>query len=249
MKKMLTIILMILAVVVLTSACAGNQATANSGSHNINVSVEKKKKTDDGNKSGKKFASYLTNIDEDAEEYIADFDLHQYLLDSGAISIDRVSTGFDEEISIVARYPNDIIVDYKFEMPSGRQYGYLYYVIVNVAEKGYNLANLYGTTADEGPETGVLSEWFHSFSMLDPSVSTNNDPSYSQYVEKFYTVKPDDIFYVETKDGKRRPLVVQDYFDKGFRTSILPYIQLKDPSYRKDPMEGKLDGDTKYEYD
>ena len=121
-------------------------------------------------------------------------------------------------------------------------------MVVNVAEKGYNLANLYGATADEGPETGVLSEWFHSFSMLDPSVSTN-DPSYSQDVEKFYTVKPDDIFYIETKDGKRKPLVVQDYFDKGFKTSILPYIQLKDPSYRKDPMEGKLDGKTKYEYD
>lgn len=241
MKKII-ITMLLLAAVLFTSACAKEQAAGQSAQSVQNVKAV----------SGKKdaFAStYLTNIDKDAEEYVADFDLHQYLLDSGAISIDRVSTGFDEEISIVARYPNDIIVDYKFEMPSGRQYGYLYYVIVNVAEKGYNLANLYSTTADEGPETGVLSEWFHSFSMLDPSVSTNNDPAYSQYVEKFYTVKPDDIFYVETKDGKRRPLVVQDYFDKGFRTSILPYIQLKDPSYRKDPMEGKLDGDTKYEYD
>lgn len=226
---------------VFTSACAKEQVAGQGAQSVQNVKVANNKKGD--------FAStYLSNIDKDAEEYVADFDLHQYLLDSGAISIDRVSTGFDEEISIVARYPNDIIVNYDFEIPSGRQYGYLYYMVVNVAEKGYNLANLYGATADEGPETGVLSEWFHSFSMLDPSVSTN-DPSYSQDVEKFYTVKPDDIFYIETKDGKRKPLVVQDYFDKGFRTSILPYIQLKDPSYRKDPMEGKLDGKTKYEYD
>lgn len=226
---------------VFTSACAKEQAAGQGAQSVQNVKVANNKKGD--------FAStYLSNIDKDAEEYVADFDLHQYLLDSGAISIDRVSTGFDEEISIVARYPNDIIVNYDFEIPSGRQYGYLYYMVVNVAEKGYNLANLYGATADEGPETGVLSEWFHSFSMLDPSVSTN-DPSYSQDVEKFYTVKPDDIFYIETKDGKRKPLVVQDYFDKGFKTSILPYIQLKDPSYRKDPMEGKLDGKTKYEYD
>lgn len=239
MKK--TLISLMLLAAVFTSACAKEQV-AGQGTQSVqNVKVANNKKGD--------FAStYLSNIDKDAEEYVADFDLHQYLLDSGAISIDRVSTGFDEEISIVARYPNDIIVNYDFEIPSGRQYGYLYYMVVNVAEKGYNLANLYGATADEGPETGVLSEWFHSFSMLDPSVSTN-DPSYSQDVEKFYTVKPDDIFYIETKDGKRKPLVVQDYFDKGFRTSILPYIQLKDPSYRKDPMEGKLDGKTKYEYD
>ena len=239
MKKI--IISMLLLAAVFTSACSGNQAAAQSAQNVQNVKAANSKKD--------AFAStYLSNIDKDAEEYVADFDLHQYLLDSGAISIDRVSTGFDEEISIVARYPNDIIVNYDFEIPSGRQYGYLYYMVVNVAEKGYNLANLYGATADEGPETGVLSEWFHSFSMLDPSVSTN-DPSYSQDVEKFYTVKPDDIFYIETKDGKRKPLVVQDYFDKGFKTSILPYIQLKDPSYRKDPMEGKLDGKTKYEYD
>ena len=239
MKK--TLISLMLLAAVFTSACAKEQVAGQGAQSVQNVKVANNKKGD--------FAStYLSNIDKDAEEYVADFDLHQYLLDSGAISIDRVSTGFDEEISIVARYPNDIIVNYDFEIPSGRQYGYLYYMVVNVAEKGYNLANLYGATADEGPETGVLSEWFHSFSMLDPSVSTN-DPSYSQYVEKFYTVKPDDIFYVETKDGKRKPLVVQDYFDKGFKTSILPYIQLKDPSYRKDPMEGKLDGKTKYEYD
>ena len=239
MKK--TLISLMLLAAVFTSACAKEQVAGQGAQSVQNVKVANNKKGD--------FAStYLSNIDKDAEEYVADFDLHQYLLDSGAISIDRVSTGFDEEISIVARYPNDIIVNYDFEIPSGRQYGYLYYMVVNVAEKGYNLANLYGATADEGPETGVLSEWFHSFSMLDPSVSTN-DPSYSQDVEKFYTVKPDDIFYIETKDGKRKPLVVQDYFDKGFRTSILPYIQLKDPSYRKDPMEGKLDGETKYEYD
>ena len=239
MKK--TLISLMLLAAVFTSACAKEQVAGQGAQSVQNVKVANNKKGD--------FAStYLSNIDKDAEEYVADFDLHQYLLDSGAISIDRVSTGFDEEISIVARYPNDIIVNYDFEIPSGRQYDYLYYMVVNVAEKGYNLANLYGATADEGPETGVLSEWFHSFSMLDPSVSTN-DPSYSQDVEKFYTVKPDDIFYIETKDGKRKPLVVQDYFDKGFRTSILPYIQLKDPSYRKDPMEGKLDGKTKYEYD
>lgn len=239
MKK--TLISLMLLAAVFTSACAKEQVAGQGAQSVQNVKVANNKKGD--------FAStYLSNIDKDAEEYVADFDLHQYLLDSGAISIDRVSTGFDEEISIVARYPNDIIVNYDFEIPSGRQYGYLYYMVVNVAEKGYNLANLYGATADEGPETGVLSEWFHSFSMLDPSVSTN-DPSYSQDVEKFYTVKPDDIFYIETKDRKRKPLVVQDYFDKGFRTSILPYIQLKDPSYRKDPMEGKLDGKTKYEYD
>lgn len=239
MKK--TLISLMLLAAVFTSACANEQAARQGAQSVQNVKAVSGKKGD--------FAStYLSNIDKDAEEYVADFDLHQYLLDSGAISIDRVSTGFDEEISIVARYPNDIIVNYDFEIPSGRQYGYLYYMVVNVAEKGYNLANLYGATADEGPETGVLSEWFHSFSMLDPSVSTN-DPSYSQDVEKFYTVKPDDIFYIETKDGKRKPLVVQDYFDKGFKTSILPYIQLKDPSYRKDPMEGKLDGKTKYEYD
>ena len=99
---------------VFTSACAKEQVAGQGAQSVQNVKVANNKKGD--------FAStYLSNIDKDAEEYVADFDLHQYLLDSGAISIDRVSTGFDEEISIVARYPNDIIVNYDFEIPSGRQ--------------------------------------------------------------------------------------------------------------------------------
>ena len=87
MKK--TLISLMLLAAVFTSACSGSQAAGQGAPSVQNVkAVDSKKNT---------FAStYLSNIDKDAEEYVADFDLHQYLLDSGAISIDRVSTGFDE---------------------------------------------------------------------------------------------------------------------------------------------------------
>ena len=74
MKKMLTV--MILAVVVFTSACSGSQATASSGSHNNIVSVETRK-VDNGNKKSKNISSYLTNVDENAEQFVADFDRYR----------------------------------------------------------------------------------------------------------------------------------------------------------------------------
>ena len=239
MKKMLTVILMILAVVVFTSACTSNQAAGQGAQSVQNVkAVDSKKNT---------FAStYLTNIDKDAEMYVADFDFNQYLLDSGAISIERLGTVLDSETRIAARYPNGIITLYEFEgdRSNPSSYGYLEQVSIFVAEDGYDLNIDYGGASSED-ENGIASEWFHYF-RLGGTTELTNDPKFEEAYDyahcKFFTVKPNGIYYVEAKNGQKSLLVVPDYFDKGFKASILPYINMKDPSFRKDPMEGKLMG-------
>ena len=68
-----------------------------------------------------------------------------------------------------------------------------------------------------------------------------NDPNFEDDF-KLFTVKPNGIYYVEAKNGQKSLLAVPAFFDKGFKASILPYINMKDPSFRKDPMEGKIMG-------
>ena len=237
MKKMLTV--MILAVVVFTSACASNQAAGQGAPSVQNVKAANNKKD--------AFAStYLSNIDKDAETYIADFDFNQYLLDSGAISVERMNEWLDSNTMIAARYPNGIITLYEFEgdRSNPSSYGYLEQISVFVAEDGYDPNIDYdGITSEQ--ENGIASEWFHYF-RLGGTTELTNDPKFEEAYDyahcKFFTVKPNGIYYVEAKNGQKSLLVVPDYFDKGFKASILPYINMKDPSFRKDPMEGKLMG-------
>lgn len=237
MKRTL-ISLLLLAAVLFTSACSGNQA-AEQGVQAQDAKVVSSKKAD--------FAStYLSNIDKDAETYVADFDFNQYLLDSGAISIERLSTVLDSETRIAARYPNGIITLYYFigDKSDPWSYGYLDQISIFVAEEGYDPNIDYDGVISED-ENGIASEWFHYF-RLGGTTELTNDPKFEEAYDyahcKFFTVKPNGIYYVEAKNGQKSFLVVPDYFDKGFKASILPYINMKDPSFRKDPMEGKLMG-------
>ena len=223
---------MLLAVVLSTSACAREQAAGQSAQSAQNVKAASNKKGD--------FASiYLSNIDKDAETYIADFDLNQYLLDSGAISIERLDIDLNSATCIAARYPNGIVTVYYFFGDNSDPYGHGYLTDVNVfvAEEGYNL-NSY--SLGEEDENGVRSEWVHHFYACG-STELVNDPNFEDD-SKLFTVKPNGIYYVEAKNGQKNLLAVPDYFDRGFKASILPYINMKDPSFRKDPMEGKLMG-------
>ena len=237
MKKIIISILLLAAV--FTSACSGNQAAAQSAQNVQNVKAANSKKD--------AFAStYLSNIDKDAETYIADFDFNQYLLDSGAISVERMPEWLDSNTVIAARYPNGIVTLYEFvgDRSNPSSYGYLSRIFVFVAEEGYNINARYnGEGSDD--EFGVDSDWFHYFD-LGGTTELTNDPKFEETYDyahsKFFTVKPNGIYYVVAKNGQKSLLVVPDYFDKGFKASILPYINIKDPSFRKDPMEGKLMG-------
>ena len=230
MKKILSIL--VLAAALLTSACVGNNAAGQGAQSAQNVKAVSNKKND--------FASiYLSNIDKDAETYVADFDLNQYLLDSGAISIERLDIDLNSATCIAARYPNGIVTVYYFFGDNRDPYGHGYLTDMNVfvAEEGYNL-NSY--SLGEEDENGVRSEWVHHFYACG-STELVNDPNFEDD-SKLFTVKPNGIYYVEAKNGQKNLLAVPDYFDRGFKASILPYINMKDPSFRKDPMEGKLMG-------
>lgn len=230
MKKILSIL--VLAAALLTSACVGNNAAGQGAQSAQNVKAVSNKKND--------FASiYLSNIDKDAETYVADFDLNQYLLDSGAISIERLDIDLNSATCIAARYPNGIVTVYYFYGDNSDPYGHGYLTDMNVfvAEEGYNL-NSY--SLGEEDENGVRSEWGHHFYACG-STELVNDPNFEDD-SKLFTVKPNGIYYVEAKNGQKNLLAVPDYFDRGFKASILPYINMKDPSFRKDPMEGKLMG-------
>ena len=237
MKRLLSILL--LAVVLFTSACSGSQAVNQSAQNVQNVKAANSKKDT--------FAStYLSNIDKDAEMYVADFDFNQYLLDSGAISVERMDQRLDSDTVIAARYSNGIVTIYEFvgDRSNPWSYGYLSRIFVFVAEEGYNLNARYNGEGSED-EFGICSDWFHYFD-LGGTTELTNDPKFEEAYDyahpKFFTVKPNGIYYVEAKNGQKSLLVVPDYFDKGFKASILPYINIKDPSFRKDPMEGKLMG-------
>lgn len=235
MKRFLAM-LMLLAVVLSTSACAREQAAGQSAQSAQNVKAVSNKKGD--------FASiYLSNIDKDAETYIADFDLNQYLLDSGAISIERLDTTTLNypATCIAARYPNGIVTVYSFygDNSDPYAYGYLSEINVFVVEDRFNL-NSYWRGESKEDENGLRSEWFHHF-YATSSYELLNDRNY-EWDFKNFTVKPNGIYYVEAKNGQKSLLSVPDFFDQGFKTSILPYISMKDPSFRKDPMEGKIGG-------
>lgn len=234
--KRITNLLLILAVVLFTSACAGNNAAGQSAQSAQNVKTVSSKKNN--------FASiYLSNIDKDAETYVADFDLNQYLLDSGAISIERLDQALDSVTCIAARYPNGIVTLYYFSGDNSDPYGYGYLAQINifVAEDGYNLNSDYGDGSEED-KNDIRSEWLHYF-YVGGSTELVNDPKFDETCDfKLFTVKPNGIYYVEAKNGQKSLLAVPDYFDKGFKDSILPYINMKNPSFRKDPMEGKLRG-------
>ena len=238
MKKIFVTLLIAFAVV-FTSACGGNQSA-------FNNSRTEEKRTAKNNKGSKDFKSYLSNYDKNAEEFLADFDFNQYLLDSGAIEIKRLEDRYDSEMIIATRYPNNIIVEYMFSSNRSNpySYGYLDNVCIFVAEEGFDLdGNYTGSTPED--ELGIKSDWNHYYAAYS-AIEFTNDSSYEDKHDfgKYFMVKPEKIYYIRGSDGQKNFLTVPQYFEDGFKASILPYIELKDPSYRQDPMQGQVMGYT-----
>lgn len=231
MKKILTVILMILAVVVFNSACAGNQATTEGGNHNINVSV-KTRKNDNGNKKIKNISSYLTNVDEDAEQFVADFDLHQYLIDTGAQSIKRYEIPEENIMAVLVRYQNEITVELQFVVDQYNTYGYLKYVLIYAASSDYVFRGDY-------TGQGTRSAWYRVYSGTDSMMKPDYD--WSSFRPRDFMVKTDDVFYMLNMSGTNSMVSVPDYFDQAYKDGVLPYIGLKDVSYREDPLKDSND--------
>ena len=234
MKKMVTL-LMMLVVIVFTSACSGSNTTANS--------------SQTCSKNLKKIEAYLSNYDNyssgtveseaNSERYIADFDFNQYLLDSGAVEIKRIEDRQDSETRIAVRYPNNIITLYGFRSDRNDpfSYGWLDSINIFVAEESCDLDVLYNGTSES--EFGIHSDWTHLLHMYESDYGEGRD--------NLYVVKPEKIYYIYGSDGQKNFLAIHEFFPDVFQNVILPYINLKDPSYVRDPFDGKIEGDTNYD--
>lgn len=232
MKKMITLLMMLVAIV-FTSACSGSDTTANS--------------SQTCSKNLKKIEAYLSNYDNyssgtvgsevNSERYIADFDFNQYLLDSGAVEIKRIEDRKDSEARIAVRYPNNIITVYAFysDRDDPYSYGWLDSIYIFVAEESCDLDVLFNATSKS--EFGIHSDWTHLFRMYEGDYSG----------DKLYIVKPEKIYYIYGSDGQKNFLAIHEFFPDVFKNVILPYTNLKDPSYVRDPFDGKIDGDTDYD--
>lgn len=218
---------------VFTSACSSNQVTAEGGDHNINVSVETRK-NDDGNKKSKnkKFESYLSNVDKDAEQFVADFDLHQYLIDTGAQSIKRYEIPEEDVMAVLVRYQNEITVELQFAVDQYNTYGYLKAVLVYAASSDYVFRGNY-------TGQGTRSTWYRSYSWTGSMMRPDYD--WSTYRPRDYMVKTDDVFYMMNMSDNNSMVSVPDYFDQAYKNGVLPYIGLKDVSYREDPLKDSND--------
>jgi hypothetical protein len=230
MKRTL-ISLLLLAVVLFTSACSGSQATASSGSHNNIVSVETRK-VDNGNKKSKNISSYLTNVDENAEQFVADFDLYQYLIDTGAQSIKRYEIPEENIMAVLVRYQNEITVELQFVVDQYNTYGYLDSVLIYAASSDYVFRGNY-------TGQGTRSAWYRVYIGTDSMMKPDYD--WSSFRPRDFMVKTDDVFYMLNMSGTNSMVSVPDYFDQAYKDGVLPYIGLKDVSYREDPLKDSND--------
>ena len=174
-------------------------------------------------------------IDEDRnnestdDELLGDFDLRDYLLSYGAIDICRIYSGAGDA-HIAAEFENKIVVDFYFrkDWKSQREYATLSEIHIFCVNDNYNLDNLW-----EGDYSGITSLWSRMISAED----TDNFVSeqYNGRDDRYYMVNMDDLFFVG-EDEEKYPVAVQETFDDGFKTSVAPYIEVNNPSFRGDPV-------------
>ena len=212
MKKMLNVILMVLvlAVVVFTSACGGNSSK--------------------GIKS-KKIDTYLTNVNKDAEKFTADFDLKQYLIDYGAESFERYELYRSDglyNLVVMVKFKNGITMEFNFypDEDDMHGYGHLNAVDIYASSKDY--------VFDNGG--GICSTWMREFGG-DASQMLPPDTDFANLNSRYYMIIPADVFYMENYAGRNCTLYMRDYFDVGFKTSIVPYLELENVSFREDPFK------------
>lgn len=211
MKKMLNVILMVLvlAVVVFTSACGGNSSK--------------------GIKS-KKVDAYLTNVNKDAEKFTADFDLKQYLIDYGAESFERYELYRSDglyDLVVMVKFKNGITMEFNFHLDEDDMHGYGHLDAIDIyaSSKDY--------VFDNGG--GISSTWMREFADAFDMLPLNND--FNNLGSKKYMIIPADVFYMENYAEKNCTVYVPDYFDVGFKNSIVPYLKLENVSFREDPFK------------
>jgi len=165
------------------------------------------------------------------DDLLGDFNLRDYLLSYGAINICRTYSGAGDA-HIAAEFENNIVVDFYFcknwDWESQREYATLSEINIFCVTDNYNLDNLW-----KGDYSGMPSLWSRLISVED----TDNFVSeqYNGRDDRYYMVDMDDLFFVG-EDVERYPVAVQETFDDGFRTSVVPYIEAKNPSFRFDPV-------------
>ena len=162
------------------------------------------------------------------DELLGDFNLRDYLLSYGAINIYRIDSE-DGCATIAAEFENNIVVEFYFlkDWDSQREYVKLLDISIFCASDNCNL----GSWRED--HSGITSFWARLISPEDTDNFVSNQ--YDGRDDRYYIVDVDDLFFVND-DGEKYPVAVQETFDDGFRTSVVPYIEAKNPSFRVDPV-------------
>ena len=194
-----------------------------------------------------KLESYLSQQSQTAEDnIIASFDLYQYLLDRGAVDIWRIQDSNPKDADVAVRFKNDIVAIFYFsnEVGKGSKYGKLMGISVFAAEPDYRPESW-------DPSATIMksssrSEWSRWFNTTSPDDFVN-DTRYKEKneVDHFYSVSPNKIFYTINSAGKTVLVSVPQYFGAGFEATVGRYLQLSEPSFIVDPLDGSnIGGET-----
>lgn len=221
-------------VLLITSACGSKDGTASKSVSGASIKFENFVRTD-------------TALSGDCIGY---FNLNEYLEAYGAQDIWRLETHFEDEIETrsFAKFKNGITVEFSFRKgdDTEEEYDFLSNMIVCMTSPDYRYDDI-----EKQDHPGIGSEWYRRFENTGAKEFTG-DKRYEEKHSKTgcLVVNPDEYFYLNyEKDNEknRMPVTVPEYFDAAFRADVLPYLNLKDPSFRDDPLKNtNIGGKLKY---
>ena len=194
-----------------------------------------------------KIENYLTQQNQaNDENIIANFDLYQFLLDRGATDIWRIQGLLSKDVSVAVRFKNNVVAAFYFSKAAGSSsnYGKLNSIIVFAADPDYRPES-WDSSATNG-KTAIRSDWSRWFNATNPDVFVN-DVHYKEKNETdhYYLVSPNKLFYVGNSAGETVLVTVPQYFGAGFDATVGRYIQLPEPSFVIDPLDGtNIGGET-----
>ena len=224
MKKLLAVLLIIMCAFI--SACGVN--AGNNGKKKVN------------------FKNYLLQENKRGEgEYLADFDLKQYLIDYGATNITRAESPADGSLVVSVRFENDVIVTFVFGPDSNDYsgYGYLRNMYIMMGDKDFIPENW-----NVGyPTAGIHSDWERIYMSTEDMMPQSFN--WDTYKLHSYVLTPSETFYMTNLLGGTSLVSVPDFFDEGFKRTVVPYISLDKVSFRVDPFEDSADVGGYTEYD
>ena len=248
-NKIIVLLGMFAFVSLVTSTCSSKDGTASKSVSDANIKFENFVRTDTALSDG----------------YIGYFNLNEYLEAYGAQDIWRWETHSENELETLsfAKFKNGITVQFVFrkgdnteednteednteEDNTEEDYAFLSRMIVCVTSPDYRYDDI-----EKQDYPGIGSEWFRWFEDTGAKEFTGDDKNEGKNnTAHFLLVDPDDHFYLnyqEDDEPKRMPVAVPVYFDAGFRADVLPYLKLKNPSFRDDPLKDtNIGGKLKY---